>query len=203
MKQSAVAVQVLCDRLEHLFRVVEPVPANLPTFGHEIRSLHLLACMEVEAALSAVLRANGYPGTRWNTTDYVKLLNPMHLAEYAFRLAYYPNIPLIAPFSTWSNAQSTQSLPWYHAYNQTKHDRENHFADATLGNAIAAVCGAVALFHAQFGRLEPYATQFYLFAVSGFPTFPVKEYYLWERRDPVRYSRDVTWTPVSYPVPPA
>jgi hypothetical protein len=171
MKQSAVAVQVLCDRLEHLFRVVEPVVANLQTYGHEIRSLLLLACMEVEAALSAVLRANSYPGTRWSTRDYVKLINPMRLDAYEFRLAFYPNIPPIAPFSTWSNPQPTQSLPWYHAYNQTKHDRESHFLDATLKNAIAAVCGAAALFYAQFGWMELGCRAFLSCISKGFGGF--------------------------------
>jgi hypothetical protein len=200
MKQSAVAVQVLCDRLERLFQVVEPVPGNLDVYGHEIRSLLLLACMEVEAGLSAVLQANGYPGHRWTTQDYVKLRNPMHLADYELRLTFYPRVPPISPFDTWSDSQPTQSLPWYEAYNQTKHDRESHFPAATLMHAIEAVCGAVAVFYAQFGWMEPNAVQFSLVSISNLPAFPIEEYFLWERRDPVLHSSQVIWTPVHYPL---
>jgi hypothetical protein len=157
--------------------------------------------MEVEAALSAVLRSNGYPERRWSTQDYVKLRDPMHLTDYEFRLTLFPHIRPFAPFSSWSNSQPTQSLSWYHAYNLTKHDRERHFREATLEHAIHAVSAVVALFYAQFGWLKPNADQFHFFSVLKLPTFPLEEYYLWERRDPIRRSIDVVWRPIHFPLP--
>jgi hypothetical protein len=39
----------------------------------------LLACTEVECQWRSVLEANDYPGTRFTTNDYVKLLSVMRL----------------------------------------------------------------------------------------------------------------------------
>ena len=50
--------------------------------------------------------------------------------------------------SSWSAAQPTKSLPWYDAYNKTKHDRSLHFAEATLWNCPQAVAANLVLFTA-------------------------------------------------------
>jgi hypothetical protein len=55
------------------------------------------------------------------------------------------------PFAGWSPTSPTKSLPWYDAYNRTKHDRANHFEAATLENCILAVMANVVLFAARFG----------------------------------------------------
>jgi hypothetical protein len=56
-----------------------------------------------------------------STKDYVKLLAPMKLDEYVVNLNYYPWLEPISPFASWSQPGTTQSLVWYHAYNQVKH----------------------------------------------------------------------------------
>jgi hypothetical protein len=199
MTQSALAVSVLTDRLEHLFRVIEPNEDNLKVFGHEIRSLLLLACMEVEAALRTILDANGNREERLGTGEYVKLRDPLRLPDYTLQLAFYPNAGRFAPFSTWEPSKPTQSLPWYDAYNKTKHDRENHFHEATLEHAIEAVCAAVILFYAQFGIREPH--RFGLFAQSKTPRFSLEERYLWKKASKSqRKPFPGTWTPVEYPL---
>ena len=196
---SAVAVDVLIERLDHLFRVIEPDAANLNAYGHEIRNLLLLASMEVEAAWSAVIRANGYSGNRWTTNDYIKLLHPLHLSEYELRLTSYPKVPLLTPFATWDASQPTQSLEWYGAYNQTKHDREQAFGVATLKHAINAVAAAVILFYAQFGQtyykddLFETKLRFRQFHVTRWPAFPQEEWY-------VIQADSHSWTPVNYPL---
>jgi hypothetical protein len=198
---SAVAVDVLIERMDHLFRVIEPDTANTNAYGHEIRNLLLLASMEVEAAWAAVLRANNYPNAnrKWTTTDYIKLLNPLHLSEYELKLTSYPKVPPLTPFATWATSQPTQSLAWYHAYNQTKHDREQAFAAATLKHAINAVAAAVILFYAQFGQtyyeyeLDEPKMRFRQFHVTRWPVFPQEEWYLIQ-------AESVSWTPTNYPL---
>jgi hypothetical protein len=52
-----------------------------------------------------------------------------------------------SPFLAWSTGNS---LPWYQAYNTTKHDRHSEFEKATFGHLIDACCGLLVLLSAQF-----------------------------------------------------
>jgi hypothetical protein len=154
--QSFVALRILLDKLATVFQTIEPANANRATFGHLVRELLLIACMEVEASWTAVLRENGYPGCRFTTTDYVKLLEPMLLDGYRLSLSHHPDFPPFSPFDGWDRAAATRSLPWYDSYNKTKHDRETKLSCASLENAVMAVGAAVVMFYAQFGyEVEP------------------------------------------------
>jgi hypothetical protein len=149
---SAVALRILFDKLIRLFETIEPTGANKKAYGHRIRELLLLACMEVESSWSAVLRDNGYrPDKRFNTNDYVKLREPMMLDAYELTLTLYPSFSSIVPFAGWTIEQPTNSLVWYDAYNKTKHNREDFLCLATLENAVSAVGAAFVMYRAQFG----------------------------------------------------
>lgn len=148
---SASAALLLFRKLAAVFTVLEPVPAHENAYGHEVRELLIAACTEFEAACSSVLRANGYGGARWNTGDYVKLLGPMHLAEYTVRLPLHPGWNDMTPFARWDPATPTQSLPWYDAYNRTKHDREQHFHEGTLRHAVSAMAAVFIMMAGRFG----------------------------------------------------
>ena len=120
-------------------------------FGHKIRDVLVLACMEVESAWSAVLHANGFQKDRMTTNDYVKLCVPMLLSDFTILSSQFPVIEPIRPFSGWDDANPTESLPWYSAYNKTKHSRERNFPEATLEHAIHAVGAVLVMMCAQFG----------------------------------------------------
>jgi hypothetical protein len=150
--EAFVSLRILLNKLEGLFEVLEPAAANLSAYGHKIREILLLACMEVESSWSAVLKENGYSSSgQLTTNDYVKLLTPMLLDSYQLSLQSYPQFPSFEPFGGWDVATPTKSLTWYDAYNKTKHDRETNLKFATLQNAVHAVGAAVVMFHAQFG----------------------------------------------------
>ena len=150
--QSFVALKILLDKLEELFETVEPNNANSLTFGHKIREIILLACMEVESSWAAVLKENAYSNSgRFTTNDYVKLSTPMFLDGYELCLQQYPNYPSFIPFNGWDVTRPTASLVWYDAYNKTKHDRETNLNLATLDNAIWSVGAVVVMFYAQYG----------------------------------------------------
>ena len=153
LNASFVALRILLRKLEELFENIEPTTSNASTYGHRIRDVLLLACMEVESSWSAVLKENGYQtsGGRFTTNDYVKLLQPMLLDAYELHLQSYTTYPAFTPYANWATASPTQSLAWYDAYNKTKHDREDNLYYATLENAISAVGAAVVMFYTQFG----------------------------------------------------
>lgn len=140
----------LQDQLEKICRVIHPTQKNFDAFGHDIRNLLILACTEVEAQWKGVLTANGAMGE--STNDYVKLAQPMRLADFEVSFSYYPWLTAFKPFDGWSSSAPTKSLVWYDAYNKVKHDGEKEFEQATLQNAFQAICGCVVMMYAQFGQ---------------------------------------------------
>ena len=160
LTSAIVSLRILLNKLANLFETIEPTETNLSTYGHKIREVLLLACMEVESSWTAVLKENQYSVSgRLTTKDYVKLALPMFLDGYELPLNSYPHITGCSPFKDWKESNPTVSLIWYNAYNKTKHNREENLKFATLFNTINAVAAAVVMFHAQFGPRKYWEAQ--------------------------------------------
>ena len=144
---------LLIHKLDELLHFVEPTGSSLSTYSHKSRELLILACTEVENCWASFLRLAGLtpPNRGFTTNDYVKLLKPLRLVEFAVSLPRYATVPKTLPFKGWSPANPTATLPWYDAYNKTKHDRASHFDAANLKNCIIAVMANVVLFAVRFG----------------------------------------------------
>jgi hypothetical protein len=170
-------LDVLTSELDALFRVCAPDVNTHHVYGTRIRQLLALACMEVEAQWSAILKANNAVlPQRPSTNDYVKLLVPLRLRDFEIKLRKHPTYPAQRPFGNWNATSPTATLPWYDAYNKTKHDRESHFTSATLEHVIASVCAVAVMACAQFG---PHA----LFGLSARPTLVVSSLPKWAPED--------------------
>lgn len=142
----------LIGLLERILLVVHPAPDTLLTYGYEIRNLLILACTECETQWRSVLQANGYQRERYTTSDYVRLERAMKLREYMIGFSQYPSFEPVRPFGTWSvEGKPTQDLPWYHAYNATKHDRVGNLRAGTLNNAMTALGACWIMQISQFG----------------------------------------------------
>ncbi len=67
--------------------------------------------------------------------------------------------PTIKPFAPWlalrgQSAPNGIPLPWYQAYNASKHDRQQAFKEANLWNLIQAVAALLIVITAQFKNVE-------------------------------------------------
>jgi hypothetical protein len=134
--------------LQTLFDYVEPSDRNLQCHSFRIHELLLRACVEVEANCKAILRENGYPSGEWKMRDYRKLDASHRLSSYRVRLPVWRGVQSERrPFAAWA---AGGALPWYSAYNSTKHDRHEAFDQATFQQLTDAACGLVALLTAQF-----------------------------------------------------
>ncbi len=144
-------LHALIQELQQICRVVHPIEHNFCAYGHEIRNIIIIACTEVEAHWKNILEANGQNAK--NRRDYVKLALPMKLGEYRVTLPWYPWLDPIAPFEKWVPVErgKKQTLPWYDAYNDIKHDREKNFAEAKLIYALKAVTGCFVMLCGQYG----------------------------------------------------
>lgn len=141
---------LLQDDIKHLFEYIEPADINLNTYSYRIHELFIRACIEIEANFKAILRENSYTKSesRWNISDY-KLINRTHHLD-----AYQIGFPIwdgdhrwIIPFNEW---RENNSLSWYSAYNQCKHNRHDKRQLANLKNLLYAYTALFALLSSQF-----------------------------------------------------
>ena len=153
---SVVAAESLLMEVKELFRSVEPHVDNDASYGHRMRELLILLCTEVEANLVSVLKQN-FPIMVENAKGYLKtkhyqvLRDVMFLDKYVVGLADYKD-RRFSPFQNWVGPdRSTESIPWYAAYNSVKHDRETNFSCASMSNVLNAAAALHILQIAQWG----------------------------------------------------
>lgn len=150
------AIRILVEKLDEILLFVEPSENGLKAYSHKIRELLILACTETENQWKTLLnRANYHPSKEIipTTNDYVKLREPAHLHEFQIGLRHYDGFSPSKPFAQWNNKYPTKSLPWYNAYNDTKHNRNHFFSSATLQATIDAVAANIILYCTRFSPL--------------------------------------------------
>jgi len=143
------AFLIILKDLQELFDYIEPADKNLSCYSYRIHALLLRACVEVEANCKAILKENGYSRAGdWNMGDYKKIEKTHFLSAYGVKVPNWNGTSgNRSPFSKWL---TDGSLPWYQAYNTTKHDRHSAFEEATFKHLIDACCGLLVLLSAQF-----------------------------------------------------
>ena len=143
-------LEIILDDIVEVFKVVAPHYEQRNVYGHTIRNIIILACTELDARMQDILANNGVNPNRkyFEMKDYFKLKDPLKLDEYKLSFYRYGDLGTFSPFSTWEN---DGQLYWYQAYNHIKHNREKHFAEAKLFNAINAVMAYAIILIAQYG----------------------------------------------------
>ncbi len=150
--QAQGQLTILCRYLDQICRTVHPSKNTLGSYGNEIRNLLILACTEIEAHWQGILLINGVNKSRPTTQDFIALNAPLKLQKYSFLLKNYPWLGPFRPFANWNADQgSTKSIPWYDAYNKTKHNREQNFETGNLEAAINSVVACGIMLVAQYG----------------------------------------------------
>jgi len=159
------AFLLLLKDLQELFDYIEPADTNLPCYSYRIHALLLRACVEVEANCKAILKENGYTKATDMTMNDYKKINITHLlSSYQVKAPYWSGTSdTRSPFSAWSTGGS---LPWYDAYNITKHDRHAGFKKANFEHLLDACCGVLVILSAQF-ETNDFSPGNTLIAVAG------------------------------------
>ena len=143
-------LEIILDDMAEVFKVVAPHHNQFSVYGHAIRNIIILACTELDARMQSILANNGVApnGNYFVMKDYFKLKEALKLDEYNLSFYRYGDLGTFSPFSTWEN---DEQLYWYQAYNHIKHNREKHFAEAKLFNAINAIMAYAIILIAQYG----------------------------------------------------
>ena len=143
---------ILIQKLQDILLYVEPSTNGLKTYSHKIRELLILACTELECSFK-----NYNLGDNQRMKDYVQILSMVNLAKHKLSLVGYANPYKCSPFENWNSEQPTKSLPWYDAYNQVKHNKDNSFHLATLENCINAIAANIVLFAIRYSPTMLYS----------------------------------------------
>jgi len=136
--------------LQRLFEFIEPAEENLGAYSFRTHELLLRACVEVEANCKAILLENGYlkPKGYLDMSDYKKLNATHRLSSHEVTMPVWSGASRVRkPFEAWAMGES---LPWYEAYNASKHDRALGFHRANFEHTIDAVAGLLVVLSAQF-----------------------------------------------------
>lgn len=143
-------LEIILDDIAEVFKVVAPHRNQFSVYGHAIRNIIILACTELDARMQSILISNEIKsnGAYFEMLDYFKLKEALKLDEYELSFCRYGDLGTFLPFSTW---KSDEQLTWYKSYNHIKHNREKHFAEAKLFNAINSIVAYTIILIAQYG----------------------------------------------------
>lgn len=144
-------LSVLIQKLQDILLYIEPSEAGLQTYSHKLRELLILACTEFECSMKIYNL-----GSNQRTKDYIEILKFVDLKRYKIELAGYSERYVSHPFANWEKGKTTQTLPWYSAYTETKHNRTTAFNRSTLQNCIDAISANLVMFSIRYSPFPLY-----------------------------------------------
>lgn len=176
------AFMLIQNDLESIFEYLEPSDESLKAYSYRIHALLMRTCIEVEANFKAILKENTFRnpgGASLNIHLYRKVDVTHHLSSYEVMLPIWNGAAgLWAPFAPWKIARGLSNvsgvrLPWYQAYNASKHDRQDQFKEANFGHLVEAVAALLVLISAQFAK-ESFSAGLTGLAIGGSERHPME-----------------------------
>lgn len=148
--------------LQTIFEYLEPSDECRTAYSYRLHALLMRTCIEIEANFKAILEENTFtpPKRPLNMSDYRKVDVTHHLSSYEVMLPIWNGTPpILRPFEPWRLTRGQANpgghfLPWYRAYNASKHDRQDEFKQASFENVIMAAAGLLVLLSSQFGSYD-------------------------------------------------
>jgi len=126
------------DDLVKCSRFVEFNQSNFGAYSIEFARILLASASEFDVVAKMIckeIKPNEAPG---NINEYRDLI----IGDFPKFYSTEINIPRYAlSFSPWAEWNNDNNPDWWSSYNKVKHERNNHFSDATLENALLATSG--------------------------------------------------------------
>lgn len=124
--------------LINLSQYIEFCPANFDTYSIELVKIILAAGSEIDVILKQTCKSIDPTSTAKNITEYAtEILTAF--PDITTIEVFIPKYELVfKPWDGWAAANSPQ---WWKDYNGVKHQRDTDYPNATLKNALQAVCG--------------------------------------------------------------
>ncbi len=119
-----------------LSRYIEFSKRNYDTYSLELAHLLFAAASEVDVLAKILCSEIDSRKRPKNISDYQKIITK-EFPEFGREKIFIPRYGLqLRPWENWLKAKSPV---WWISYNKVKHQRDQHFADATLHNALNAI----------------------------------------------------------------
>jgi hypothetical protein len=130
--------------LEGVSRYVEFATPNYDVYSIELAHLLFAAASEVDVIAKLLCEILDSAAPRENINHYRTIL-VAGLPDLTTAEVFVPRHGLtLVPWDNWQNAGNANPL-WWRSYNQVKHQRDTHFAEATLKNALNALAALLLL----------------------------------------------------------
>jgi hypothetical protein len=124
--------------LERVSRYIEFTPANYDVYSIELAHLLFAAASEVDVVAKVLCQQLAPSAPRGNIDQYRAALLSRIPELPTFEISV-PRYGLkLTPWINWSGSSPTNP-DWWGSYNKVKHQRDTHFQQATLKNALNAM----------------------------------------------------------------
>jgi hypothetical protein len=127
--------------LENLSRYIEFDETNLKTYSIELTHILFSSSSEVDVVMKQLCNLIDPDTKAENINDYRNIISK-HSNELINEEVVIHRYGLT--FRPWLNWQNDKNPDWWQSYNHVKHERNKHYSEANLKNAINAV-GALLL----------------------------------------------------------
>jgi hypothetical protein len=128
--------------LEETTRFVEATPDNYKTYSIEYARLLLSASSEIDVVCKLLCQKIDSTANPQNINEYRHIITNKYPNFYKMKVV----IPRYGiEFFPWLKWQRSTNPDWWKSYNNVKHERSNHFAEANLENTFNAVAGLFSL----------------------------------------------------------
>lgn len=135
--------------MEAVARYVEFDEKNFSTYSIKLGQLLFSAASEVDVIAKLLCELTNPEAKRSNINEYKNVLRPA-MPNLSSAEVFVPRYGL--SFKPWKNWSGTQNPKWWLAYNKVKHERNAHFNQATLDNALNSLGGLLILTHEYYSR---------------------------------------------------
>lgn len=152
--------------LEVVARYIEFCPDNFDTYSIEFAHLLLSAASEVDTLAKCICAILAPNAKARNINEYRDIIKAAENSEtYPFSVrgetrllqesdkhrlsdlaVYVPRYRL--KFVPWASWAEDKNPDWWGSYNRVKHERNRHFKEATLGNALNAIAALLTMNYA-------------------------------------------------------
>jgi hypothetical protein len=156
------------EDLKAFSRHVEFASANFTTYSVDLLRLYLSICSEIDVIGKLLCQRIGATlSKRPNMDDYQRSLKPKYPNLSGLKITIRPMALEILPWDAWNQNHNPD---WWQKYQLVKHKRDQHFADANLGNVLYASAGLLVFLtywhQPELWKLEV-NPRFHIFEIEG------------------------------------
>ena len=138
------------DDLIKVSRYIEFSKKNFGTYSIELAHLFIASSSEVDVIAKGICNYLDTNSNPQNINEY-KAIITKGIPGFSSEIVYVPRFGLT--LTPWTNWSGTQNPLWWRKYNNVKHQRDDHFEDASLKHALNSIAGLfISVFH--FCRLK-------------------------------------------------